>query len=81
MIRTELTLRLQNSPGALARVCDLLALERVNVSCVDRALRGTDAQSRRMQSDRGIQPGDEVFVCVRRLHLGTLRVEVGLDRR
>ena len=34
MIRTELTLRLQNSPGALARVCDLLALERVNVSAL-----------------------------------------------
>ena len=34
MIRIELTLRLQNSPGALARVCDLLALERVNVSAL-----------------------------------------------
>jgi hypothetical protein len=31
MIRTELTLRLQNSPGTLARVCDLLAAERINV--------------------------------------------------
>jgi hypothetical protein len=34
MIRIELTLHLQNSPGALARVCDLLALERVNVSAL-----------------------------------------------
>jgi hypothetical protein len=31
MIRPELTLRLQNSPGALARVCDLLSAERVDV--------------------------------------------------
>lgn len=31
MIRCELTLRLQNSPGALARVCDLLSAERVNL--------------------------------------------------
>ncbi len=30
-IRTELTLRLQNSPGALARVCQFLSDERVNV--------------------------------------------------
>jgi hypothetical protein len=34
MIRPELTLRLQNSPGALARVCDLLASERVNISAL-----------------------------------------------
>jgi hypothetical protein len=34
MIRTELTLRLQNSPGALARVCDLLASEAINVSAL-----------------------------------------------
>lgn len=34
MIRTELTLRLQNSPGALARVCDLLSIERVNLSAL-----------------------------------------------
>jgi hypothetical protein len=34
MIRTELTLRLQNSPGALARVCDLLAAEAINVSAL-----------------------------------------------
>lgn len=30
-IRTELTLRLQNSPGAVARVCQILAEERVNI--------------------------------------------------
>ena len=30
-IRTELTLRLQNTPGALARLCQALADERVNV--------------------------------------------------
>lgn len=34
MIRTELMLRLQNSPGALARVCDLLASDRVNISAL-----------------------------------------------
>jgi hypothetical protein len=34
MIRTELTLRLQNSPGALARVCDLLSIERVNIAAL-----------------------------------------------
>jgi len=31
MVRPELTLRLQNSPGALARVSDVLAAERINV--------------------------------------------------
>src|SRR6266498_3390632 len=31
MIRTELSLRLPNSPGALAGVCRLLADERVNI--------------------------------------------------
>ena len=31
MIRTELSLRLGNSPGALAGVCRLLSNERVNV--------------------------------------------------
>ena len=31
MIRTELSLRLPNSPGALATVCRVLADERVNV--------------------------------------------------
>jgi hypothetical protein len=30
-IRTELTLRLQNTPGALARLCQALADEKVNV--------------------------------------------------
>lgn len=30
-IRTELSLRLQNSPGSLARVCQVLAGERVNL--------------------------------------------------
>lgn len=30
-IRTELNLRLQNSPGSLARVCQVLAGERVNL--------------------------------------------------
>lgn len=34
MIRTELTLRLQNSPGALARVCDVLASESINISAM-----------------------------------------------
>jgi hypothetical protein len=31
MIRTELTLRLQNNPGAAARVCQTLADDRVNI--------------------------------------------------
>src|SRR3974390_2205887 len=31
MIRTELSLRLPNSPGALAGVCRLLSNERVNI--------------------------------------------------
>ncbi|MFB3854602.1 MAG: ACT domain-containing protein [Vicinamibacterales bacterium] len=30
-IRTELNLRLQNTPGALARVCEALAQEHVNI--------------------------------------------------
>jgi len=33
-IRTELNLRLQNIPGALARVCQALADERVNIVAV-----------------------------------------------
>jgi hypothetical protein len=33
-IRTELTLRLPNSPGALARVCRLLSDERVNIDAL-----------------------------------------------
>ncbi len=31
MIRTELTLRLQNNPGAASRVCQTLADDRVNI--------------------------------------------------
>mgnify|MGYP003693730287 CR=1 FL=1 len=31
MIRTELSLRLPNTPGALAGVCQLLSDERVNI--------------------------------------------------
>ena len=34
-IRRELSLRLQNSPGALARVCQTLADERVNVMALN----------------------------------------------
>ena len=34
MIRPELILRLQNSPGAVARVCDLLATEHVNIAAL-----------------------------------------------
>ena len=41
MIRPELTLRLQNSPGALARVCDLLSAERVNVIAVSLEVTGS----------------------------------------
>ena len=39
MIRTELNLRLPNSPGALAGVCRLLSDERVNIVAL--ALDGT----------------------------------------
>jgi hypothetical protein len=41
MIRPELALRLQNSPGALARVCDLLSAERVNVIALSLESGGT----------------------------------------
>jgi hypothetical protein len=41
MIRPELTLRLQNSPGALARVCDLLSAERVNVIALSLEVTGS----------------------------------------
>jgi hypothetical protein len=41
MIRPELTLRLQNSPGALARVCDLLSVERVNVIALSLEVTGS----------------------------------------
>ena len=34
MIRTELSLRLPNSPGALADICRLLSNERVNISAL-----------------------------------------------
>jgi hypothetical protein len=34
-IRTELTLRVPNTPGALARVCQALADERVNIIAMD----------------------------------------------
>jgi hypothetical protein len=34
-IRTELNLRLPNSPGALAAVCTLLADERVNITALE----------------------------------------------
>jgi hypothetical protein len=34
MVRTELTLRLPNSPGALARVCDLVAAEHINITAM-----------------------------------------------
>jgi len=34
-IRTELSLRLPNSPGALAGVCDLLSNERVNILAIE----------------------------------------------
>ena len=34
MIRTELSLRLANSPGALAGVCGLLSNERVNILAI-----------------------------------------------
>ena len=36
-IRTELTLRLQNSPGMLARVCQLIAKERINITAINLA--------------------------------------------
>jgi hypothetical protein len=41
MIRSELAVRLQNSPGALARVCDLLSAERVNVIALSLESSGT----------------------------------------
>jgi len=36
-IRTELTLRLQNSPGTLARVCQVIADERINIVALNLA--------------------------------------------
>jgi hypothetical protein len=41
VIRSELVLRLQNSPGALARVCDLLSTERVNLVALSLEPNGT----------------------------------------
>ena len=40
-IRTEISLRLQNSPGALGRVCRLLADERVNIHALSLDAGGT----------------------------------------
>jgi len=40
MIRTELTLRLPNSPGAAAAVCQLLASERVHIAALSLAPSG-----------------------------------------
>ena len=40
-IRTEISLRLQNSPGALGRVCQLLANERINVHALSVEAGGT----------------------------------------
>ena len=36
-IRTELTLRLQNNPGMLARVCQVIANERINIVAMNLA--------------------------------------------
>lgn len=36
-IRTELTLRLQNTPGALAKVCQIIADERVDIVALNLA--------------------------------------------
>jgi hypothetical protein len=36
-IRSELTLRLQNSPGTLARVCQVIADERINIVAMNLA--------------------------------------------
>ncbi len=36
-IRTELTLRLQNSPGSLARVCQIIADEHVDIAALNLA--------------------------------------------
>jgi hypothetical protein len=40
-IRTELSLRLQNSPGSLARVCKVLADERLNLIAINLEGNGT----------------------------------------
>jgi len=36
-IRTELTLRLQNNPGTLARVCQVIAEEKINIVALNLA--------------------------------------------
>ncbi len=36
-IRTELTLRLQNSPGSLAKVCQIIADEHIDISAMNLA--------------------------------------------
>jgi hypothetical protein len=36
-IRTELTLRLQNSPGALAKICQIIADERIDIVALNLA--------------------------------------------
>ena len=36
-IRTELTLRLQNSPGTLARVCQIIADQRIDITAMNLA--------------------------------------------
>lgn len=41
MIRTELTVRLQNTPGALGRLCGALADERVNILALSLEPTGT----------------------------------------
>ena len=40
MVRTELTLRLANSPGAAATICQLLAAERVQIAALSLAPSG-----------------------------------------
>jgi hypothetical protein len=40
-IRTELTVRLQNNPGALSRLCQVLADERVNILALSAEPAGT----------------------------------------
>ncbi len=40
-IHTELTVRLQNVPGALGRLCDVLAAERVNILALSLEPAGT----------------------------------------
>ena len=53
MIRIELSLRLANSPGALAGVCRLLSAERVNVQAVGQAQRQFNSNHVRQSIRRG----------------------------